>query len=127
MSKCAEEIRRLEQLVREMESVPDPALKMRVAELVAELADLRWVLTRRAEAAGVDPRSGCVREDAPEHDGPVLDHYGCRWLPAVRPGDGFRGWVHHLPGPNLPSVWLTGWQLTIQRGPLTAIPNERSD
>ena len=55
MSKCAEEIRHLEQLVRKMESVPDPALKMRVAELVAELADLRWVLTRRAEAAGSIP------------------------------------------------------------------------
>ena len=51
MPKC-DDLHRLEQLVREMESVPDPALKMRVAELVAELADLRWVLTRRAEAAG---------------------------------------------------------------------------
>jgi len=50
-----DDLHRLEQLVREMESVPDPALKMRVAELVAELADLRWVLTRRAEAAGSIP------------------------------------------------------------------------
>jgi len=58
-----DDLHRLEQLVREMESVPDPALKMRVAELVAELADLRWVLTRRAEAAGVDPRSGCRSTD----------------------------------------------------------------
>ena len=41
--------------MRDLESIPDPALKMRVAELVAELADLRWVLTRRAEAAGSIP------------------------------------------------------------------------
>jgi len=58
-----DDLHRLEQLVREMESVPDPALKMRVAELVAELADLRWVLTRRAEAAGSIPRSGCRSTD----------------------------------------------------------------
>ena len=60
--------RRREQLARDLEHVPDPALKMRLAELVAhreeccagesdcdvwwELADLRWVLARRAESAG---------------------------------------------------------------------------
>jgi len=85
------------------------------------LADLRWVLARRAEAAGSIPGVAAFGEGAPEHDGPVLDHYGCRWLPAVRPGDGFRGWVHHLPGPGLPPVWLTWGQLTIQRGPLTSL------
>ncbi len=61
--------RRREQRYRDLEHVPDPALKMRVAELLAvreqccasesdcdawwELADLRWVLARRAESAGV--------------------------------------------------------------------------
>ena len=65
--------------MRDLESIPDPALKMRVAELLAhheqccvgefdcdvgwELADLRWVLTRRAEAAGSIPRSGCRSTD----------------------------------------------------------------
>jgi hypothetical protein len=60
---------RREQLARDLAETPDPALKMRVAELVAvreqccasepdcdawwELADLRWVLARRAESAGV--------------------------------------------------------------------------
>ncbi len=64
--------RRLEELARDLESVPDPALKMRVAELVAHreqccageyvgyidwnLADLRWVLARRAESAGSIPQ-----------------------------------------------------------------------
>jgi len=63
---------RLEGLARDLESVPDPALKMRVAELVAHreqccageyvgyidwnLADLRWVLARRAESAGSIPQ-----------------------------------------------------------------------
>ena len=63
---------RLEELARDLESVPDPALKMRVAELVAHreqccageyvgyidwnLADLRWVLARRAESAGSIPQ-----------------------------------------------------------------------
>jgi len=66
--------RRLEELARDLESVPDPALKMRVAELIAhrgqccagefdcyadwELADLRWVLARRAESAGSTPCEG---------------------------------------------------------------------
>jgi len=61
--------RRREQLARDLADTPDPALKMRIAELVAvreqccasesdcdawwELADLRWVLARRAESAGV--------------------------------------------------------------------------
>jgi len=61
--------RRRERLARDLEHVPDPALKMRVADLVDhraqccasesdcdawwELADLRWVLARRAESAGV--------------------------------------------------------------------------
>ena len=61
--------RRREQLARDLADIPDPALKMRVAELLAireqccadepdfdawwELADLRWVLARRAESAGV--------------------------------------------------------------------------
>jgi hypothetical protein len=60
--------RRRERLARDLAHTPDPALKMRVAELVAhreqccsalfdcdvgwELADLRWVLARRAESAG---------------------------------------------------------------------------
>jgi len=128
--------RRLEQRARDLEHVPDPALKMRLAELIAhrgqccagesdcyadwELADLRWVLARRAESAGSTPGATEFGEGAPEHDGPVRDHYGCVWSPSVRPGDGFRGWVHHLPGPGLPPVWLTWGQLTIQRGTLTA-------
>ena len=136
-SKCAEEIRRLEQLVRDLESIPDPALKMRVAEMVThcaqccagefgcgvalDLADLRWVLARRAESAGLIPGATEFGEGAPEHDGRVRDHYGCVWSPSVRPGDGFRGWVHHLPGPGLPPVWLTWGQLTIQRGLLTSL------
>ncbi len=57
--------RRREQLARDLADTPDPALKMRIAELVAhreqccagtfdcyadwELTDLRWVLARRAE------------------------------------------------------------------------------
>jgi len=61
--------RHREQLARDLAHTPDPALKMRIAELVAvreqcragesdcdawwELADLRWVLARRAESAGV--------------------------------------------------------------------------
>ncbi len=61
--------RRREQLARDLAHTPDPALKMRIAELVAhreqccasesdcdawrELTDLRWVLARRAESAGV--------------------------------------------------------------------------
>ena len=61
--------RHREQLARDLADTPDPALKMRVAELVAvreqcragesdcdawwELADLRWVLARRAASAGV--------------------------------------------------------------------------
>ena len=60
--------RRREQRARDLRHVPDPALKMRLAELLAhreqccasesdcdvgwELADLRWVLARRAESAG---------------------------------------------------------------------------
>jgi len=56
--------RRLEQRARDLEHIPDPALKMRLVELLAlreqccasepdcdvwwELADLRWVLARRA-------------------------------------------------------------------------------
>ena len=64
----AAQARHREQLARELADTPDPALKMRVAELVAvreqcrasesdcdawwELADLRWVLARRAESAG---------------------------------------------------------------------------
>ena len=62
-----------------------------------------------------------------EYDGPVRDQYGCRWLPAVRPGDGFRGWAHRLPGSNLAPVWQTWGQLTIQRGPLTAVDADRLD
>ena len=81
MSKRDDEIRRLEQLVRDLEPVPDQALKMGFAELVAhrdqccadefdcgigaELADLRWVLTRRAEAAGSIPGvAAFARDDA---------------------------------------------------------------
>ena len=61
--------RRRERLARDLADTPDPALKMRIAELLAvreqccasesdcdawwELADLRWVLARRAESAGV--------------------------------------------------------------------------
>ena len=128
--------RRRERRYRDLVHVPDPALKMRIAELVAhreqccggehacdawwELADLRWVLAHRAESAGTIPGATEFSEGSPEHDGPVLDHYGCRWLPGVRSGDQFRGWVHPRPGPNLPPVWLTWGQLTIQRGPLTA-------
>ena len=127
----------VDQLVRDLESIPDPALKMRLAELAAyheqcyagefdcgvgwDLPALRWVLARRAEFAGSPPGVAAFGEGSPEHDGPVLDHYGCEWSPSVRPGDGFRGWVHHLPGPGLPPVWLTWGQLTIQRGPLTAV------
>jgi len=64
--------RRREQLARDLADTPDPALKMRVAELTAhreqccasesdcdawwELADLRWVLARRAESAGSIPQ-----------------------------------------------------------------------
>jgi len=126
----------LKQFVRDLEHVPDPALKMQLAELLAhreqccagefdcdvgwELAVLQWVLARRAESAGSTPGATEFGEGAPEHDGPVRDHYGCVWSPSVRPGDGFRGWVHHLPGPGLPPVWLTWGQLTIQRGTLTA-------
>jgi len=60
--------RRLEELARDLESWSDQSLKMRLATLVAhreqccagdsdcyadwELADLRWVLARRAESAG---------------------------------------------------------------------------
>ncbi|MGI8530943.1 MAG: hypothetical protein ACR2KO_15870, partial [Geodermatophilaceae bacterium] len=64
--------RHREQLARDLAHTSDPALKMRVAELVAvrkqcrasesdcdawwELADLRWVLARRAESAGSIPQ-----------------------------------------------------------------------
>ena len=64
--------RRREQLARDLAHTPDPALKMRVAELLAireqcrtgesdcdawrELADLRWVLARRAESAESIPQ-----------------------------------------------------------------------
>ena len=59
------------QFVRDLAHVPDSALKMRLAQLLAhreqccasesdcdvgwELADLRWVLARRAESAGSTP------------------------------------------------------------------------
>jgi len=59
-------------LARDLARTPDPALKMRIAELLAvreqccasesdcdawwELADLRWVLARRAESAGSIPQ-----------------------------------------------------------------------
>lgn len=69
--------RRLERRARDLKHIPDPALKMRLAELLAhreqccagesdcdawwELADLRWVLTRRAESAGSIPQGdGCA-------------------------------------------------------------------
>jgi len=71
--------RHREQLARDLAGTPDPALKIRVAELTAhreqccasepdcdawwELADLRWVLTRRAESVG-----GPV---TPEGPGPI--------------------------------------------------------
>jgi len=135
--------RRLEQLARDLARTPNQALKMRVAELLAhreqccagesdcyadwELADLRWVLARRAESAGSIPGAAEFGEGDPEHDGPVRDGYGCRWFPAVRPGDGFRGWVHRLPGSNLAAVWMTWGQLTIQRGKLTAVDADRLD
>ena len=64
--------RRLEQRARDLEHVPDPALKMRLAELIAhrekccagefdcdvgwDLSALRWVLARRAESAGAIPQ-----------------------------------------------------------------------
>jgi hypothetical protein len=64
--------RHREQLARDLAGTPDPALKMRVAELLAireqcrtgesdcdawrELADLRWVLARRAESAESIPQ-----------------------------------------------------------------------
>jgi len=63
---------RREQLARDLADTPDPALKMRLAALVAhrgqccaaecdcdawwELADLRWALARRAESAGSIPQ-----------------------------------------------------------------------
>ena len=59
--------RRRERLARELAHTPDPALKMRIAELEQhcageqdcdawwELADLRWVLARRADSAGSTP------------------------------------------------------------------------
>jgi len=68
--------RRREQRARDLRHVPDPALKMRLAELLAhreqccagepdcdswwELADVRWVLAHRAESAGSIPQGdGC--------------------------------------------------------------------
>ena len=53
--------RRRERLARELAHTPDPALKMRIAELEQhcdawwELVDLRWVLARRADSAGSTP------------------------------------------------------------------------
>jgi len=63
---------RRERLARDLAGTPDPALKMRIAELVAhreqccagtfdcyadwELADLRWVLACRAESAESIPQ-----------------------------------------------------------------------
>ena len=64
--------RRRERLARELAHTPDPALRMRLADLIAhreqccadsesdcyalwQLPDLRWVLARRADSAGSTP------------------------------------------------------------------------